>query len=63
VGRPVLGLEVLIAEGGAILVRGGGTCQGYFKDPEATAASRQEGWLRTGSAGHLDSEGFLHLKD
>jgi long-chain acyl-CoA synthetase len=61
-GRPVMGLEVRIAEGGEILVRGGGTCQGYFKDPEATAASRHDGWLRTGGAGQLDAEGFLHLK-
>ena len=62
VGRPVVGLEVRIAEGGEILVRGGGACQGYFKDAEATAASRHDGWLRTGSAGQLDAEGFLHLK-
>jgi long-chain acyl-CoA synthetase len=62
VGRPLVGLEVLIAASGEILVKGGGTCQGYYKDPEATAALRHEGWLRTGDFGHLDAEGFLHLK-
>ncbi|HEX5747380.1 MAG TPA: AMP-dependent synthetase/ligase, partial [Archangium sp.] len=60
-GRPLLGVEVLIAEDGEILVRGGGVCQGYYKDPAATAQLLQDGWLHSGDVGHLDSEGFLHI--
>jgi len=60
-GRPLLGVEVHIAEDGEILVRSGGVCQGYYKDPEATAALLQDGWLHSGDVGHLDSEGYLHI--
>ncbi len=60
-GRPLLGVQVLIAEDGEILVRGGGVCQGYFKDPAATAELLQDGWLHSGDVGHLDPEGFLHI--
>jgi long-chain acyl-CoA synthetase len=60
-GRPLLGVEVLIAGDGEILVRGGGVCQGYYKNPEATAQLLQGGWLHSGDVGHLDSEGYLHI--
>ncbi|KFA88643.1 AMP-dependent synthetase/ligase [Archangium violaceum] len=60
-GRPLLGVELLIADDGEILVRGGGVCQGYFKDPAATAELLKDGWLHSGDVGHLDSEGFLHI--
>jgi long-chain acyl-CoA synthetase len=60
-GRPLLGVEVLIAEDGEILVRGGGVCQGYYKNPDATAQLLQGGWLHSGDVGHLDSEGYLHI--
>ncbi len=60
-GRPLLGVEVRIAEDGEILVRGGGVCQGYFKEPAATASLLEDGWLHSGDVGHLDSEGFLHI--
>ncbi len=60
-GRPLLGVEVQIAEDGEILVRGGGVCLGYYKDPTATAELLQDGWLHSGDVGHLDSEGYLHI--
>ncbi|MCY1078628.1 AMP-dependent synthetase/ligase [Archangium lansingense] len=60
-GRPLLGVELLIADDGEILVRGGGVCHGYFKDPAATAQLLHDGWLHSGDVGHLDSEGFLHI--
>ena len=60
-GRPLLGVEVRIAEDGEILVRGGGICLGYYKDPAATAELLQDGWLHSGDVGHLDSEGYLHI--
>lgn len=60
-GRPMMGVEVRIAEDGEILMRGGNVCQGYYKQPEATAELLQDGWLHSGDVGQLDSEGYLHL--
>ncbi len=61
VGRPLVGVEVRIAEDGEILVRGGNMCLGYFKEPGATAELLQDGWLHTGDVGVLDGEGYAHI--
>ena len=48
---------------GEIQCRGANVMLGYFKDPEATAAAfTQDGWLRTGDMGTMDSEGFVFIK-
>jgi long-chain acyl-CoA synthetase len=61
VGRPLVGVEVRIAEDGEILVRGGSVCMGYYKEPAATAELLEDGWLHTGDVGHLDGEGYAHI--
>jgi long-chain acyl-CoA synthetase len=64
VGPPLPGFEIRIAEDGEILVRSETVFQGYFKDPDATAAVLDsDGWLRTGDIGDLDEDGFLHITD
>ncbi|MCP3099587.1 long-chain fatty acid--CoA ligase [Myxococcus sp. K15C18031901] len=61
VGRPMIGVEIRIAEDGEILVKGGNVCQGYFKNPAATQELLEDGWLHTGDVGQLDGEGYLHI--
>jgi long-chain acyl-CoA synthetase len=48
VGVPILGVEHRIGEQGELLVRGDMVFAGYYKNPEATAASIRDGWLHTG---------------
>jgi long-chain acyl-CoA synthetase len=61
IGRPLVGVEVRIAEDGEILVRGGLNCMGYYKEPAYTAELLEGGWLHTGDVGHLDGEGYAHI--
>lgn len=45
---------------GAIVTRGPSVMQGYFEDPEATAATLHDGWLLTGDLGYI-ADGELYV--
>ena len=63
-GRVVPGKEIRIAgEGstGELLVRGRGLMEGYWNQPEATAAWRRDGWAHTGDLVRRDTTGRLCL--
>jgi long-chain acyl-CoA synthetase len=64
VGPVVPDMEMRLAEDGEILCRSGMVFAGYYKDPEATAATMTEdGFLRTGDVGEVDSAGYLRITD
>ena len=48
---------------GEIVCRGDVVMSGYWKNPEATAATLQNGWLHTGDMGSFDERGYLTLRD
>lgn len=62
VGPPGPGIEQKIAEDGEILYRGRNVMREYYKMPEETAKTfTEDGWLRTGDLGEIDSENFLRI--
>jgi long-chain acyl-CoA synthetase len=68
-GRAVNGVEVRIDSSdaanvvGEIQVKGDNVMQGYFKNPEATAATfTEDGFLRTGDLGIIDKDGNIFIK-
>jgi long-chain acyl-CoA synthetase len=50
-------------ESGEIWMKSPTLIRGYWRQPEATAATLVEGWLRTGDLGHISDEGFLFIED
>jgi long-chain acyl-CoA synthetase len=46
---------------GEIWLRSAGCFKGYWKQPEKTAETLVDGWVRTGDIGSLDSDGYLTL--
>jgi acyl-CoA synthetase (AMP-forming)/AMP-acid ligase II len=60
---PVTGATVPVGAVGEICTRGYLVMQGYFENPEATAAAIDaEGWLHTGDLGSMDSRGFCRIE-
>jgi acyl-CoA synthetase (AMP-forming)/AMP-acid ligase II len=71
VGRPRPGVEVSVrdesgtvlppGEVGELWMRTPSQMAGYWRDPEATAATVVDGWLRTGDLARLDERGLVRL--
>lgn len=60
VGRPLPGVELRIGDDGAILVRSESVFAGYHRNEAATReVLAEDGWLRTGDAGYVESDGQL----
>lgn len=70
-GIPVPGTDVAVVEFGTqtpvplgevgeIIVRSPSVTDGYWRNPEATAAQLVDGWIHTGDNGRIDEDGLLH---
>jgi long-chain acyl-CoA synthetase len=53
--------DIKTGEIGEIVIYGEYIMDSYYKDPEATAEVKKNGWLYTGDLGKFDQEGFLYI--
>jgi crotonobetaine/carnitine-CoA ligase len=73
VGPPMIGWDVQAVdpdfrelkpgEVGELVVRSPGVMRGYYGDPDATAATLHNGWVRSGDLGFRDEYGYFHFVD
>lgn len=56
------GQPVAVGETGQLEVRGGHLMSGYWQDPELTANTLRDGWLRTGDLGRAAGDGYFYLE-
>ncbi|MBL9006756.1 MAG: AMP-binding protein [Myxococcales bacterium] len=62
VGNTMPGVDCKISPEGEVLIKSPGNMTGYHREPELTkAAFTEDGYLKTGDRGELDSEGRLKI--
>ncbi|MGH8984827.1 MAG: class I adenylate-forming enzyme family protein [Acidimicrobiia bacterium] len=61
VGLPQPGVDVRLADDGEVCLRSEYLMDGYFEQPDETAAALRDGWYHTGDLGALDDEGYLSI--
>lgn len=74
-GWPAVGIEIRVVDAngavvprdghaiGEIITRCDNVMDGYFREPEATAAVIRDGWFHTGDMAVWDDEGYLRIVD
>jgi len=55
--------EVPQGQVGELVIKGDGVMREYYKNPEMTARTIENGWLRTGDMARIDEEGYVFLVD
>lgn len=60
VGKLMPNLEAKVVEE-EIWVRGSSVMMGYYKMPEETAETLEDGWLKTGDLGYVDDDGYVYI--
>lgn len=55
--------EMPVGEVGELWAFGPQVVKGYWRNPEATAATFFDGWVRTGDLARVDAEGFCYIVD
>lgn len=64
IGTALNGIEVKLGENNELLVRSPTVMRGYYNKPDATAeVMTEDGFLRTGDAGEVDSQGNIYFTE
>jgi fatty-acyl-CoA synthase len=62
-GAPALGVQLRISDGGEVLARSNVVLEGYWEQPDASAAALAGGWFHTGDGGTIDADHHLSISD
>ncbi len=62
-GAPALGVRIRTDDEGEVLARSNVVMEGYWEQPDETAASIRDGWFHTGDGGFLDDESYVNIQD
>ena len=63
VGTPLPELDIKISDNGEVMYKSPGVFQGYYKNPEGTKETLEDGWVHSGDAGYLTKHGHLKIID
>jgi acyl-CoA synthetase (AMP-forming)/AMP-acid ligase II len=55
--------EIPSTQIGELLIKGDGIMKEYYKNPELTAKTIENGWMHTGDMARIDNEGYVFLVD
>jgi fatty-acyl-CoA synthase len=61
-GVPAIGVQIDVDKEGEVLARSNHVFEGYWEQPEETAAALEGGWFHTGDGGYLD-ESYVVISD
>ncbi len=62
-GAPALGVTMGVTDSGELTTRTNHVMDGYWEQPDATAAAIVDGWFHTGDGGVLDDDGYTVISD
>ena len=62
-GAPALGVRVSVDEDGEVLTSSNHNLEGYWEQPDETAAVQKGGTFHTGDGGYVDDDGYLVIAD
>ncbi len=62
-GVPAIGVEIDTDDEGEVLARSNHVFDGYWQQPEESAAALAGGWFRTGDKGHIEAGDYLVISD
>ncbi|MES2187582.1 MAG: AMP-binding protein [Pseudomonadota bacterium] len=57
------GSECAVGEAGEVCLRSQSVMTGYWRNPQMTAETIEDGWLRTGDVGFVDAEQYITIID
>ena len=62
-GAPAIGCSMRVDADGEVLARSNTVMDGYWEQPDQTAAAIVDGWFKTGDGGIIDDENYVHILD